>query len=342
LDILRSIWHRILTLIPGWVWTVAKGLVSAGLVIWLILGFDWNEVFATLATISLYFILAWLTMWFLGFCLMALRLQLLLSVQKIRIPFRYALRLVFIAGFMGNFLPSSMGGDAFKFAFLARAGYSKSVTGVSIILDRLFNIAATFMFLPFVLAAPALLNLDIQMQHILPYYILGIVILTSVLIVGFVLAGRKIRQKLPPPTKERSLMVTLHRISFRLVGIMGNWLDHPWILVAAMFLALLTMGLFFTAGWILARGLGMDLPVMTWFAIQACLSVLVFLPISFNGLGLQEVSMVYLMTNIGMSETQSLALALLIRVLVVLISLIGAHGMIAENRIAPEKITNHT
>jgi uncharacterized protein (TIRG00374 family) len=342
LEILRSIWQRIRTLVPGWVWTVVKGLVSAGLVIWLILGFNWNEVFTTLATISFSFILAWFAIWFLGFCFMALRLQLLLSVQKIHIPFRYSLRLAFIGGFMGNFLPSSMGGDAFKFAFLARAGYSKSVTGVSVILDRLFNIAATFLFLPFILAAPGLFNLDIQLQHVLPYYIVGVFLLMVILIVGFVLIGRKIRQHPPLPADDRSLRARLHHIGYRLAFIMGNWLDHPWILVAAMILALLATVCCFSAGWILARGLGMQLALMTWFAIQASLSVLVFLPISFNGLGLQEVSMVYLMTNIGMSEGQSLALALLIRVLVVLISLIGAYGLIVENRVAPEKITNHS
>jgi uncharacterized protein (TIRG00374 family) len=332
LDTLRTIWQKTRTLVPGWVWTVAKGLISAALVLWLILGFDWNEVFTALKDISYYYILAWFVFWFFGFCLMALRLQLLLAVQKIHIPFHYSLRLVFIGVFTGNFLPSSMGGDAFKFAFLARAGYSKSVTGVSVVLDRLFNITATFMFLPFVLVTPGLFEFDARMQHMLPYWIVGTLIFICVVIVVLGMVGRRIRRSEPPNPVDKSMRGRLHRIAYRMTTILGNWLDHPWILVGAMILALLSMVFFFYAGWVLARGLDMDLTLITWFAIQACLSVLVFLPISLNGLGLQEVSMVYFMTHIGISEGKSLALALLMRVLVVLISLVGAYGLMVENR----------
>lgn len=332
LETLRNLWHRIRTLVPGWVWTVIKGLISAALVLWLILGFDWNEVFAALKDISYSYIIAWFVIWFIAFCFMALRLQLLLSVQKIHIPFRYSLRLVFIGVFTGNFLPSSMGGDAVKFAFLARAGYSKSVTGASVVLDRLFNIAATFMFLPFVLVTPGLIELDVEMQHMLPYWLLGALLVICGMIIALGMVARRIKRSGLPNPADITIRGRLHRIAYRLTNILGNWLDHPWMLVGAMILALLSMIFFFYAGWVLARGLNMDLTLITWFAIQACLSVLVFLPISLNGLGLQELSMVYFMTHVGISEGKSLALALLLRVLVVLISLVGAYGLMAENR----------
>lgn len=322
-------YHRIVSKIPSWSWTLLKYLISGGLVIWLILDFDWNGVIATLASVSWVAVVGWLVIWAAAYILMGLRLKVLLAAQKIEINLFYSIQLVFIGAFTGNFLPSSMGGDAFKFIYLARAGYGKSVTGVSIILDRLLNILSVFMLLPFALTLPGLISIDIH-QYIWIFVIIGLV---GILLGGVgVMAGLRIKRLPPPPTSDQTLPARVRRIARRLIDISLQWLAHPWSLILAMVISLVAIVLCFVGGWVVARGLDINISLVSWLAIQACLSMLVFLPISMNGLGLQEISLVYLMSLVGVPDGKSQALALLLRVLIVFFSLFGAIGLISEKR----------
>ena len=324
--------RKFASIIPSWSWTLLKGLISIGLIVWLILDFDWNEVAVTLARVSWLVIAGWLVIWAVAYCLMGLRLKVLLAAQKIEVDLFYSIQLVFIGAFTGNFMPSSMGGDAFKFVYLARAGYGKSITGASIVLDRLLNILAVFMFLPFALALPGLINVDLLTENARLYWVIGIIILGGVLVVTGAIAALRVRKLPLPLPSNRTLSARLRRIIHRMVEIAVQWLDHPCALILAMALSFVAISLCFVGGWVVAQGIGIEISLESWLAIQACLSVLVFLPISLNGLGLQEVSLVYFMSLVGVSEGKSQALALLLRVLIVLFSLFGVFGLIAEKR----------
>ena len=129
------------------------------------------------------------------------------------------------------------------------------------------------------------------------------------------------------PTEQSS---RAYKIAYRGADISANWLNRPWSLGSAMLYSFLAILLMFLDGWVLARGLNIDIDLIAWLAIQAGLSALVLLPISLNGLGLQEVSLVYVMAFVGVAEEKSLALALLLRVFVVAFSLLGALGTLTE------------
>ena len=313
-------------LLPAWAWTTIKTAISLLLVSWLMLGFDWSRVLKVLAGISGWAILLWFVIWFTAYCLMALRMRTLLAAQNARIGFLFALNLLFIGAFAGNFLPSSVGGDAAKFVYFARAGYSKSVTGAALILDRLLNILASALFLPFALLVPGLIEVDSDIERQLPYWICGVVLFFGIVLLLVIRTGRQLRRS-SVPTEQSS---RAYKIAHRGADISANWLNRPSSLGSAMLYSFLAILLMFLDGWILARGLNIDIDLIAWLAIQAGLSALVLLPISLNGLGLQEVSLVYVMAFVGVAEEKSLALALLLRVFVVAFSLLGALGTLTE------------
>jgi len=75
----------------------------------------------------------------------AVRWQLLLEVQGIRITFAESLRLTFIGWFFNNWMPGSTGGDFVKAYYIARRTHRKAEAVTTVFLDRLIGLVAMCM-----------------------------------------------------------------------------------------------------------------------------------------------------------------------------------------------------
>lgn len=126
-------------------------------------------------------------------------------------------------------------------------------------------------------------------------------------------------------SKAKKFMVKSLRIFKRLLEALSFWIKHPKSLFVSLLMSWLHMLLLFGTLWILLRAMGE--PASFWL-IAGMWSLTYFvtlLPISINGLGVQELSMTFLFTQIGgISEPTALTLAFLIRILQMFASLPGA------------------
>ncbi|MCX5682639.1 MAG: lysylphosphatidylglycerol synthase transmembrane domain-containing protein, partial [Planctomycetota bacterium] len=75
----------------------------------------------------------------------AVRWQLLLSVQGIRITFWESLRLTYIGWFFNNWMPGSTGGDFVKAYYIARRTHQKTEAVTVVFLDRFIGLVAMCM-----------------------------------------------------------------------------------------------------------------------------------------------------------------------------------------------------
>lgn len=239
--------------------------------------------------------------------MMVARWYVLLRSTDEQIPFMDTLRLTFAGLFANNFLPSTIGGDVVRLAGAVQAGYDGVVSAASLIVDRLVGMFGMALTLPVGLYR-AFLN---------PFQI-GFVDRQTIPLAAGILPGsvRKILEK--ALTKARSLLR-------RLLEAAGMWVRKPRALLASLLFTGLHMACLFGILWVFLSGMNDPVPYWLISGLWSLVYFVTLVPISINGLGVQEVAITYAFSTLGgASEQSALILALLTRTLFMLASLPGA------------------
>jgi hypothetical protein len=267
---------------------VAGTIVAVGALIFLLHQEGWGEIADALSRIPLDHILLAFGLILISRLSVIARWYTLLRSGGIKIPFTRAASLTFTGLFASNFLPTTIGGDVVRLAGVMQAGYDRAVCLASIAADRLVGMAGMAMTAPIGLAT--LWQWSAQQSFVLPAFV-----------------GR------------------LWDFSKRTLGKFTLWLKQPLALATALAFTWVHMLCTFGALYFLLDGLGS--PVAYW-KIAGLWSLTYFislLPVSINGLGVQELSISGLLQSMsGVDQTVSLTLAVLIRGLMIIASLPGA------------------
>lgn len=116
-------------------------------------------------------------------------------------------------------------------------------------------------------------------------------------------------------------------------AILSPWKGRGWIrrLSGAGSLSLAAQAVHITAFWVILEGLNIHISssVSLWLVLVG--SAIVLLPISINGLGLQESAYVVVLTNYGVETTMAIGFALTVRILSVIFSLSGGLFLVGCN-----------
>ena len=311
---------------PPYLFRLLRVLVSLALIAWLFVRFEWGNALKALRTVPWSLIGVGICLFILGQLLGARRLQLLLARQQIRIGLNYSFRLTLAGLFASNFLPSTVGGDAIKVLVLVRRGFGKTVTTATIVADRVINLFAMAFLLPTVLAIPGIL--DPAIVNDIGFRVTIITAVTGLLICGVYLLGRYAQRKIKTSDAEVILFSKGQRFLGSLSLLTSRWLAEPKILFAASALSWASVSSAFVATWIMALGLKINISIFELIPVLVVVYFVTLLPISVNGLGVQEVSLVYLLTKLGILSGQALALAVIMRLLYVATSLFGVYDMV--------------
>ena len=327
-------------LLPGWLTGGLKAAASAALLVWLGLRLDWRAALDALWSVRPEVVLLAVTLAFVSQLLCARRLQVLVGSCKVRVPYPESLRLTFIGVFFGNFLPGTIGGDVYRIVALVQRGCRKSLSLTVIFVDRLVNLAAMI----------AMISLIWWSRDFLPpgcAAVLGGGVLAFCAILGVALAlGRTFRGPLahesapdddaacacgrrtparhqPRPDSPREPPRRLERFARAAREIFRWWATRPETLLHAFLLSLILIFATQFGLWVFGRSLGMEVDLVTFVVIHAVIACATVLPISLNGLGIQEAGYVYLLAQVGVPPETTVPLALFARFLYVLTGLPG-------------------
>jgi uncharacterized protein (TIRG00374 family) len=308
------------------VWKLLNIFVSIALLVWLAHRFGWKESLDALRSVP----------WFigsLGFLLMALnqifaarRLQLLLQVQDIYISYVQSLNLTFLGLFANNFLPGTITGDAAKVLILAQKGHPKGILIESVLVDRLFSVGAMVTLLPTAFVLPRVWEPTILSPSEL---YLALFFAAGIFIGALYVMRRHAMRRLEMDGSASPLVSRVIKPLNSIFLIALKWMGRPKIFSMALFLSWVAMLSSIVAGWIIARRLGIAVGFIEFLAIAVIVYFVGLLPISFNGLGPIEASFVYLLCKVGAAPQQGLALAIMLRLFLVITSLPGAFGILA-------------
>lgn len=270
-------------------------IISLGLVAFLIWQ-NWNDFINSFSRLSLGLLFSLLFLAFLSRFIVTTRWFVILKVIEPNLRFSQAFKLSFVGLFTTNFLPSTIGGDLVKLGGAVQYGFDAASVAGSLVVDRLVGMTTMATFLPVgLLAIPKGNNLSVLLSSASPGGWIGI-----------------LWEKIKSYTK-------------RVIIALKIWVKHPVQLIFAAGLSFLHMGCTFTMVFLIFRGL--NDPISWWFSggLWVLVYFVTLLPISINGLGLQEASLSLVYTSFaGVSESNSLVLAIMIRVLFMIASLPGA------------------
>lgn len=117
-----------------------KLIITVILVGLIIRQIEWPAFVAQFRNLNWFYLGIMILLWPPSLAITAYRWQFLLSAMGIRISGKLALYLYWVSSFFSNFLPTGMGGDAYKFIYLARSHpQRKMALGSSIIVERVWG-----------------------------------------------------------------------------------------------------------------------------------------------------------------------------------------------------------
>jgi uncharacterized protein (TIRG00374 family) len=262
---------------------------------------------------------------FLGIVLSAVRWQRVLAVLDVRARVRSLVSHQLAGVFVGNFLPSTIGGDVLRVARLSAASGRGPDSFASVVLERLTG----WLVLPVITLAalalnPALLDLGLATQAAVAVSVGTLALLVAVL----VLAGSdRLGSRLEGHDGVRRF---LHAVHVGLVRFRRNPGLAFEVLVAGFVYQLAVV----LAAFLAARALGLDVGWTAMMAFVPAVAIVQVLPITIGGLGVREGAFVLFLSRsgLGVGTQEAIALGLVLYGLNLLVSLAGAPAFAAGTR----------
>jgi len=300
---------------------VARLAISVAL-LWVLvtkIGTNWSEAIPDPTAKTFAWLGGALALTLLGVVLSALRWAAVLDALGLHAPFRRLLSLYFAGQFMGNVLPSTIGGDALRVSRLSKDTGDGPTVFASVVLERLTG----WLVLPVITLVGLLVNPGLRDLGRASKLAGGVALATLVLlVVVLVLTGRQgrgLEGRLEQHDGWRRFTAATRYGIQHLVRepgptarIVATGFAYQLILIGSALMAARALNLPSGAG-----------PTALLAFVPAVLTAQV-LPISISGLGVREGLFVLFLQPLGVPRSQAIALGLLLYLLNLVVSLVGA------------------
>jgi uncharacterized membrane protein YbhN (UPF0104 family) len=249
-----------------------------------------GELFSALRRVDLgYFLLAIVAL-LTSRLFAAARWHVLLRSAGVQVSFMRSVMLTFTGNFSSNFLPTTIGGDVVRLGGAMQMGYDRAICLASLVADRLIGMVGMALALPL---------------GLIPAFALGNGTTQSVAVSALFQKGMDFAKR------------TFESLSI--------WLKQPLTLFGSLVLTLGNQAFIYLAIYLLLQGI--DHYVSFWLVagMYTLTYFVTLIPISINGFGVQELSMTFLLVQLGgLTSSESATIALLTRLIFILTSLPGA------------------
>ena len=219
-----------------------------------------------------------------------------------RPPLAAILRVFFVSTFLGSFLPS-VGGDAVRAYGIARLHISGGDAVASVFMDRMLGIAALFIMALFGLTLAGQLA---QNQVILASLAVAAGICLTTLLLVFsprtAVAASRLLSRLPHAAQHAG---------HRLLESVQRYAAHHARLATVLTCSVGVQVLRIFQAYYLGRGLSIEAPIATYFAVLPLILLIMLLPLTVNGLGTGQAAFVWFFGQFGVPGASAFTLSVL-------------------------------
>jgi hypothetical protein len=267
---------------------LGRAAISAAVLAWLLWQIEWSPLVEVVSQVELGWCGVALGVLFSAQVLSSYRWQILARALGFEDRLRTFLRLYLVGMFFNLFLPTSVGGDVVK-AWLLAGGKGRRWRAMVTVLSERFSGLLALLLIAALATLPSFTLLPPWMI-LLAWGALG----------GA--AGGMVALPLLAGRSERLRLVAEG------VGVYRGHLKR-WLI--AFGLSLLVQALSIAQVALLGVALGLDLPLQAYAVVVPMVSLLTMLPVSVNGVGVREGSMVLMLGVWGLAPEGAVALGLL-------------------------------
>lgn len=252
--------------------------------------------------------------------------QVLLKKEAIELPFVITFALYYIGITFNQLLPSSIGGDVAKGAYVARLSQRNAGAASATLMARIIGVAALLLTsLPVALVA--------ALGGFAPAWGLALILIlvtcAYVALVTALLMGPLLLQRLLP---QRLQQTKLGRKALDFAAVVATYRQRPLLFVQATLIS----ALFYAASNLnfYCFGLALHISAPFWFywVATALAALATMLPISLNGYGVRGATFVALFALMGVSAAAALSMTVEMEVQMLIFAFIGAAMLPAINQ----------
>ena len=243
--------------------------------------------------------------------------QLLMRAQGDHIPLLAAQNINYMSLFFNNFFLGSIGGDAFRFYRATRYSQSKSTAASSVIMERVTGLLTALVLVLVVGTGILFANPDL-----VTIKLLAVLLLFGVAISGAVVITLKVHWKLADWKLVRKF-TRIEKLARELSFSAAEYDSHRKIIGATLALSLAYHLLNAFSVWLFALAANANVAFLPLLFITPLVALLIMIPVSINGIGIQEGSYIFYLEQIGVSGPAALLVAVLARVSLLIFSLLG-------------------
>lgn len=293
---------------------LAVGLMLSALLLYFV---DWQQSIAILLSISpvpAFFAFLVLSQ---NILISSWKWQILLFAHGASVSLWRLTRIYWISTFLGNYMPTSFGGDVFRLVMMRDVG-SKAMVAASIAVERL-----TGFLVLLVLSALCLLMRPAYFDkgYLLPllWLFVGACCLAFVCLVVF---GKFFTDQLNRLSCSGFVGKIVSKF-LRFIDAVAQYHGNKKELAIAVLISFCFYFVLILCNYLILISVGADIPFKEVCFIAPIIPLISMLPVSLNGLGISEGAYVLFFTQAGVSPSYALAAAILRRLNHLLVSLVG-------------------
>lgn len=261
----------------------------------------------------------------LGIVLSAFRWQAVLAALGLHARVHRLLNHYLAGLFVGNFLPSTIGGDVLRVARQSADNGDRPSTFASVVLERLTG----WLVLPLITLSAFVINPGLRTLGTATAVATAMSVVTLVLLCGLLFAAGhpKVGGRLATSEGWQRFLGAVH------LGL-DRFRRHPAAVVNVLVVGFAYQLAVVGSAYLAAQALGLDVGPTAILAFMPAVAIAQVLPISIGGLGVREGAFVLFLHPLGVQRGEAIALGLLFYGMNLAVSLLGAPSFAVGGRSA--------
>lgn len=307
---------------------IVKIIVSVALVYWLIQKVDWRQMWVQIYNVSWPFLLAYIVSQLIGNFISARKWQIIASFKELHFTAREGFFVYLSGAFINNFMPSTLGGDAYRGLWLAKRSGAKAASLSTVVFDRFSGL---WMLAFLALALSPLLFPFVKSS--VPLY-LTLIILATFFVIDIVITYAYCQ----PWFHHLISRIPFQKVKRLFEEVTFYTKKHIWWQVGTWSALFIFVGIVLS-NYMLFRAVGSDLKFIPFLSVIFLVTLISSVPLSINNIGIKEWAYVTFFGLLGVSVETAVTVSILSRFLQMLISFIALPYYLKKKDTGEENIS---
>ena len=279
----------------------------------------WGEVSKVIQSASFNLIVLSICFQFISFILLALRWNIIIRNSDLSIDFYEIFKISLIGVAFNNILPSSIGGDIVRGAYIVKKGISIKNSLLSLITDRVIGLLTILVFIC------VFLTLNTEKNAILSdINIILILLFISIILIMLIFKIRLIN-KIIENFLFKNFNTGRFKKIFSIIPELYQYTVNTTLVIKIILISVATLVMEILVFWLASKSLGMNYSLYIFIIAVPLITIISALPISLGGLLVREASGIYLLNLLGVDMIYASTIVILLIPIVIISSLPGLY-----------------